>query len=274
MYIVNKDLCVGCKRCLNECPANEFIVVEDNKVETKNKNCISCAHCIAVCPQKAISCSDKLMDELIEYNEDTFSINPDNLLNFMKFRRSKRHFNEKRVNESDLLKVIEAGRYCPSATNSEDVSYVVVEDKLEEFKDLVMLALKEKGDLILSMNEDEITPTQKFYGKVFTVMYKRYVKDKTVDKLFFNAKTILLVKSKNPVNALLSSSYMELMINALGLSTCYIGFAIEAIKDNVALAKFLDIKNDEVVSTCFAIGYDNTSYLRTTLKKEASITKL
>ncbi len=51
---VNNDLCVGCGKCAESCPAH-VIDIKNKKAVFKKKGCISCFCCQEMCPMKAIS---------------------------------------------------------------------------------------------------------------------------------------------------------------------------------------------------------------------------
>lgn len=51
---LNKDLCVGCGKCAESCPAH-IINIKNKKAKFKKKGCISCFCCQEMCPMKAIS---------------------------------------------------------------------------------------------------------------------------------------------------------------------------------------------------------------------------
>lgn len=50
---LNKELCVGCGKCAESCPAH-IIKIENKKAKFKKKGCISCFCCQEMCPMKAI----------------------------------------------------------------------------------------------------------------------------------------------------------------------------------------------------------------------------
>lgn len=51
---LNKELCVGCGKCAESCPAH-IIEIKDKKARFQKKGCISCFCCQEMCPMKAIS---------------------------------------------------------------------------------------------------------------------------------------------------------------------------------------------------------------------------
>ena len=128
---VNKDLCIGCELCKNDCPVNN-IIIENKKSVIKNQDCLMCGHCVAICPKEAITMTG--FDELpIELTNKPI-LDSDELLMAIKSRRSIRKFKDKEVSSEIVKQIIEAGRYTPSAKNSQDVSYIILDNKKEYMK--------------------------------------------------------------------------------------------------------------------------------------------
>lgn len=270
MFNVNKEKCVACKQCINDCPVND-IFLENNKAHIKNEACIKCAHCVAICPTKAISTDDYNMDDVTEYNKEGFSVDADNLLNFIKFRRSVRNFKNKTIEKEKIEKIIEAGRFTQTATNSQDVSYTVVTNKIDELKELAYKSLNAKGEYILNNLTPE-TEYLKRYATLWTYFYKNYKEDPIKnDKLFFNAPVVIIVTANNELNGALASSNMNLMVDALGLGTFYSGFLKIASENNKDILDILEIKDNKKIVACMVIGYPNVSYKRTAPRKDADI---
>lgn len=91
------------------------------------------------------------------------------------------------------------------------------------------------------------------------------------DRLFCNAPVAILVIAHNELNGALASSNMDLMVDALGLSTFYNGFFQVAAQDNKAISDFLGLKDEKRIVSCMD-GYPAVQYKRTVPRKDAEIT--
>ncbi|EOU2056593.1 4Fe-4S dicluster domain-containing protein [Clostridium perfringens] len=270
MMNVDTSKCIGCTLCMQDCIVSDIEMV-DGKAHIKNESCIECGHCIAICPKEAVSDSDYDMSKIQEYKKESFDIDSDRLLNFIKFRRSTRLFQNRDVEDEKLEKIIEAGRFTQTGSNLQNVSYVVVKDKIQELRKIVLETLKSLGENLLNK---ETTPENiKRYCYMWIKMYNDFLEDPNgEDKLFFKAPALIIVKSESTVNASLAASNMELMTNALGLGTYFSGFLQRASEVNPKINEFLDLKENESLVNCMVIGYPKVKYKRTVPRKEAKIT--
>lgn len=51
---VTKDECIGCSKCIENCPVDAIQLDDNKKAVIDQKVCISCSKCISVCPEGAI----------------------------------------------------------------------------------------------------------------------------------------------------------------------------------------------------------------------------
>ena len=63
-----------------------------------------------------------------------------------------------KVEKEKISKIIDSGRFIQTATNSQDVSYIVVTEKLNELRDLAYKSLKVKDEYILT----NLTPETRY----------------------------------------------------------------------------------------------------------------
>lgn len=273
--IVNTDKCIGCTLCKQDCIVSDIEMI-NGKSHIKNESCIKCGHCIAICPVKAVSSNDEKeysMDEVMEYNKESFDIDPENLMNFMKFRRSVRLFKKDDIEEEKIQKIIEVGKFTQTGGNTQDVSYVIVKDKLQEVRQIVLETLNEMSDKMIS---DENTPKQLIiYAHMWKQMYKNFLENPDgEDRLFFKAPLLIVIKANRVVNGALAAAKMELMTDALGLGTYFSGFLERALSVNPKIRGLLQIEQGEEFVACMLIGYPRVKYKRTVPRKDVKVIRL
>lgn len=263
MVSIDKEKCIGCGACVKDCfPENLFL--ENGKAEIKGR-CMQCGHCIAICPVNAVSITNYPQDGIEEYDKESFDVSPDKLLNFIKFRRSTRHYKNKPVEKEKLERILEAGRYTATGSNIQDVSYIVVQETLEDIKPIIWESLYEFA--LENMNEKGVIGA---YAPRWIKMYEDYKKDPEKDVLFFKAPVLLIVTALSPLNGGLASSNIELMANAEKLGVLFTGFIERALKNSEKAKKILGIDKKEIIS-CMLMGYPDIKFRRTVPRKKAEI---
>lgn len=274
MIKISLEKCIGCSLCFKDCQCNDIKII-DGKAHPLYKSCLKCGHCIAVCPQNAITIDEYDMNEVINYNKDEFSIEPEKVLNSIKYRRSIRQFIDNPVEKEKLLKIIEAGRFTPSGGNRQPISFVVVQDKMNNLTKLTIDVLYDIACSYEPNEDDPLDSQRKRYSVMWKMMHRQYNKY-SKDTLFFNAPAIMIVLSDknvslNPyVDGGLAAANMQSMADALNLGVCFNGFFTFASHDK-AIREFLNIPDNKVVVTSLLIGYTNNKYYRTVPRKRAEV---
>ncbi|HOK48632.1 MAG TPA: nitroreductase family protein [Sedimentibacter sp.] len=268
--MINKEICTGCGLCVKDCSRNAIVLVDD-KAKVDLELCNECGHCLAICPFGSVSMPLYDADEIIKFDKEKMSIEPDNLLNFLKFRRSIRQFKDKDIEPETLNKIIEAGRYSPTASNRQMNRFIIIRDKLNEVRDVAIKTLYDMGNDPSCIDKTSWS----LYHKAWIKMYEDY-KEKNIDRLFFNAPAVIAIVSEEKagfadVNGGIAASRMELEANSLGLGVCYIGFFKRAITYNKKLRELLGMKENEEFILCFVLGYPNVKYQRTVNRKPADV---
>lgn len=197
MIKIDQEKCIGCGACVEDCFTRDLVLADD-KAQVLNQACIKCGHCIAVCPVNAVSISDYDMGEVKEYEAADFDIEAEKLLNFIKFRRSVVSLKTSRLKEK-LAAIIEAGRFTLTGGNRQPVSFVVVQEQLSELTGLALESLNNLGKVLLA--DQQTPPLIGYYAKRWLQMYEGYLTnpEKPTD-LFFNAKAVILVISRSPID--------------------------------------------------------------------------
>lgn len=257
MIKIEEDKCIRCKMCIRDCfPEN--IILENGKIKIKGE-CMMCGHCVAICPTGAVTFEE--YEEAKNLKELNLKIDPETFLNFVKSRRSIRHFKNKKIDKSIIEKLLEVGRYSPTGANIQDIKYYVIQESLEEFKPLVWEGIYNFA------NSNEKNLFLKKYKHRFIEMYRTH---KTNDKLFFKAPIVLIITSSNKINGILAGDKIELMANMMGLGVLFSGFIEMGILHNEELIRKFEL-NKKSICTCLLIGYPNIVYQRTAPRKKINI---
>ena len=87
-FKVDKNKCIHCGLCINDCIAKVFEFDEDKTPKAVNpQRCIGCGHCLSVCPAGAVSVFGKNPDD----SQKALAQNPVMVLNLIQSRRRIRN---------------------------------------------------------------------------------------------------------------------------------------------------------------------------------------
>lgn len=260
MITIDNQKCIGCGKCAKDCIALAIQIMDGTAVPPKD--CLLCGHCVAICPTNAVSIPDYDMNDIIEYDPDTFSLSPETLLNSIKFRRSIRDYKAQPIEDEKRDLILQAGRYTATAKNNQDCHFIFVQDELETLKKYVW-------DYIDSVEATGARQIPKEFLP-FVNFNRRRKKNPNDDYLFRNAPAVLFITSDWPLDAGLSAQNMELMAVASGLGALYNGYLARIANENEALKDWLGI-SDKTIKACMLLGYPNVKYERTAPRRKANI---
>lgn len=260
MVEVKNEKCVGCGQCLKVCfPRNLYL--EERKVKVK-RACMLCGQCIAVCPKNALVIREYPSEDIVEYQEEKFKIEPEKMLNFIKFRRSIRDYQAKEIELEKLKNIAEIVRFTETGENKQGTRCIIIKDKLQEFRDLTWEGFK---NYLENMSADD--PSLIWRDKWFE-KYKDYKEKRPEnDMFFFNAPSVILVTAEDELDGGLAASNVEKMAVAQGLGVLFSSFIKVSLKHNDKVREFLNLKGRERIIACILIGYPKIKYLRTVPRK-------
>lgn len=250
---IDSKKCIGCGLCRRDCPASN-ILIENKKAKIIAQDCIMCGHCVAICPKAAVSMTG--FDNLPEEIKKPTVLDPKLLLDAIKTRRSIRQFTKQQIQPEVIEQIIEAGRLTPTGGNAQDVSFIVLKDRIDHFEKLAVELFR------------RLLPLMKLVNPVA----KRMIID---DHFFFKkAPAAIIIVSRDKVNGSLTAANMELMAEACGLGVLYSGFFSMAANLSRPLRKLLGLKRGDKAVMTLVIGYSSVNYHRTVQKEAASVRKL
>lgn len=120
-----------CKKdgvCVDVCPARVLGLDKDGfPREISASGCIQCGHCVAVCPNQALTHSGLPSRAFLPALKDLPS--PALIEGFLMSRRSVRVFKDRPVARETLEAILDVARRAPTASNSQKLHWIVVGEK-------------------------------------------------------------------------------------------------------------------------------------------------
>lgn len=270
---IDTDLCKGCRRCVEVCPHEVFEVIE-GKARVVGTESMHCGQCAAVCPEDAITVAG-VTPVTLDGIEPGSGV--ERLSNLLAMRRSCRLYKDKAVDKRTLENLVRAGTLAPSGTNSQRWTFSIVPDRegvialaqtVSRFYERINRMAKNPGMRLFSkwfMGDALGTYYREYYDRVQQALDEW--RDHRRDRLFHGATAVILVGMKPdascPVeDASMASQNIVLAAEAMGLGTCLIGFAVEAMKRDPSIGLRLGIPGDEKVHAVIAVGHPKLRFAR------------
>ncbi|MCE5287455.1 MAG: nitroreductase family protein [Pelosinus sp.] len=256
LICVDQEKCIKCGMCINVCP--NILEMEENGPKAKYPElCIGCGQCVAVCPQAAIDNERAPLSNQISFDQN-LHFNSKAATQFLRSRRSIRHYKQASVPHGKLLELINIARFAPTAGNGQGVSCTIIEDK-DILKKAVELTYKWMESMVVGSD---------------TVIYRSFAKhiqmhkEKGNDTILRDAPHIILATTPKDMprgreNTIFSLAYLELYAPSLGLGSCWAGLLEMCLFDRYQpLLDLFNIPQDKEITGAVMIGYPLYRYQR------------
>ena len=266
MIEIDAGRCVGCGACAGDCFPGALTMDGRTPRFSAPASCIGCGHCIAVCPVGAVS--DPELPEVRTRTQPP--VQPEALLEAMQFRRSCRHYTEEPLTEGELQMLLTAGRWCPTAKNLQDTSYLLVRG--EKTAELRRAALHSLGDLGRDMLRSGCPADMVRRAQNFVQWDENLQADPGFDPIFFHAPNLILILAgeEGARDAAAAAAYMEILAQTMGLGCLYSGYFC-AVADSPAVQAILQLPAGRQVVRCLVLGHPDIRFRRIAPRKPADI---
>jgi nitroreductase/Pyruvate/2-oxoacid:ferredoxin oxidoreductase delta subunit len=259
-FQVDDRLCRHCGLCVSDCLAR-IITMEGTAVPGipagQEAACVDCQHCLAVCPEGAISirghrpgASRPLAGGALPGLEQM------DLL--VRSRRSVRQYRDANVDPDLVRRLLQTLEYTPTGVNCRKLTFTVIDDKAV----MAQLRARVMDALVRALDAGRMPDPSAYLARMVGLW-----RDQGRDVIFQGAPHLLMVST--PADAptpqqdvVLALAYFELLAQSAGLGTLWLGMLRRAFELLPDLKALLDLPADNLYYTML-FGYPAVQYART-----------
>ncbi|MCP4136929.1 MAG: 4Fe-4S dicluster domain-containing protein [bacterium] len=293
--IINTKKCTLCGKCIDICPKDHLVkekIKEKDQVSVTVDECMLCSHCHSVCAFDAISFDETALKKIyftsFKYTAKSIpagKIDPEFLVNAIRSRRSVRKYTNQPIPNEIISDLLEFAVTAPSGSNEQEWEFTVLNGR-EKVWDLAQ-EIKKFFIKINAIAKNVFTRYLSVLvaGKTLITYYKERLEsveqglreaEAGKDILFHGAPAVIICHSpmgrSTPVEDGQYATYnIALLAHALGLGTCYIGYASESINRVPKIKELLGIPKNNRVHAVLTLGYPNMTFSKLALRKNYSV---
>jgi len=270
LFIIDETKCKRDGICVAECPVGILEMKDAGSPPTPirfaDKICIRCGHCVAVCPHGAFSLESMK-------TEDCPPVDPELLptarqyAHLARARRSIRVYKKKQVAAATLEGLIKVARYAPTAKNTQQIDWLVVNGK-DKIHQLAALSVDWMRVMIA-----EKSPLVKIYGMSGVVR----AWENGVDAVLRGAPALIVAHapsdySGGTIDSTIALTTLELAATCSGLGCCWAGFFMVAAANWQPIKDILSMPENHSPFGALMVGYPKFRYWRLPERREPEIT--
>jgi nitroreductase/NAD-dependent dihydropyrimidine dehydrogenase PreA subunit len=273
---VDPAKCTLCEACVPTCPT-DMVRRKADRIKIGRVACIECGHCIAICPEAAIS--DEGAGELAPASG--VELPWPALEALVQRRRTARGFLPeslpRELLEELLEELLDLARWTPTAANCQPQEYIVLTSpeardglrlRVEDYYRRLAEALADREHREERVRALGLTPEHGLHPHVLAAV-PSFVKavEAGRDRLFFGAPAVVVVhaaRAEVMPEAACSFAAMLLVLaaEARGVGSCITGYASDALRMLPDARLWLGVPDANDVHSVVALGRPSERFLR------------
>ncbi len=255
---IDRELCARDGICMAECPAR--IIKEDGEgypllAAADVGACISCGHCLAVCPHGALTLEGVAPGECPPVYTGP-APGPGAVAGLVTGRRSVRSYRKEPVPRDTIADLLDLARWAPTASNKQPVHWTVIDGR-----DKVRTAASLVADW--------------FRGE-FGINALVAAWDKGQDPILRGAPHLLVAHAaaegfRPAADCVIALTTVELAAHGMGLGACWAGYFMAAAGAHEPVKELLDLPEGHQTYGALMLGSPLYHYRRVPPREPARI---
>jgi len=286
---VDGSKCVKCGTCMANCPFRAWEIGPENyPVMKENYECFSCFNCKVACPKNAIIIVDTyhvdsgfwktiphhlpVKEPLEPRDKDGYPSKWTEVEETIFKRRTVRNFRYRHVPEPIIQRIVEAGRFGPSAGNCQPWKFIVITNRklinelgkeiAEWLTGIYDSYMDDEKVKLLAGFVDGVPPARPGTADPRMIIGGMgSVSREGPDAISLGAPALILILGDDraiagaDLNVGICAQNMNLVAESLGVGVCWSGFIANALNNLKQLKRKLGIKPKWRCVTGLLIGY-------------------
>jgi nitroreductase len=245
--------------------------------------CVSCGHCVAICPVDAIVLKEADMSNFKPIQKH--GIDYENYFNLVRNRKSIRNFKEESLSEEHIDKLIASVRYIPTGANRQRLKYIMISDKNQILKVSEKIFKKfkflKKLSVPLKPLVKKLFGLKEYLGFLRTIdLWNDFKKDgyKGMDVILRNAPCLIIIHARKKHMLLqweagIASYNLILAAETLGIGTQLAGYVGLTARVFKSVRKVCNVPKKHKILAAMILGYPDIKYLKTVDRKVLDVTR-
>ncbi len=259
---VLEERCSRCGLCARACPVGIIDLANGfpGSIEKIEKGCITCGHCVAACPSAALK-HCRMTPEECPPLASFWRLNPGQMEQLIKGRRSIRRYQPDPVERCVLERVFDMVRYAPTGGNSQTVQWLVMSDS-KEIRRLSATVIEWLRLLVA-----EGVPGVKGLVKSWEMGEDPILRNAPNLVIAYGAANDAMAK----YSSLIALTTLELVSLSFGLGACWAGFLHHAANNSLEVYGALGLPQGNQMHGGMMVGYPDFEYARIPARKPAQV---
>lgn len=236
--------------------------------DDRTSRCIQCGQCMAFCPTQACAAPGLAVEDAVFLRKDLYP-SPEQVEELVFSRRSIRNFTDKPVPREELIRILDAVRFAPTAHNTQNLRWIILESR-EKTVELVELVI----DWFRNLPKTDPALARKMSSEGMVRAW-----EKGNDVIARGAPQVAILAGREHTgmeafDAAVALTYLEIVGQAHGVGCCWGGFITRVFSHPAsgAVREYLGIAADETPYCAQMMGYPKFKAVSRPPRKELRVT--